>query len=137
MDRREYSRIFLGNGWKFPVQADENTGRMKMSSYEDDIREAIYIILKTKKGERVRNPEFGCGIYEYFFSTMDYTTLNLIKREVADSLEMWEPRIRDIKVEVQQDAKQDGCLMIHIDYVVRSTNSPYNLVFPYFMNEGR
>ena len=32
---------FLGQGFRFPVQVDEATGRFKMSSYEDDIKEAI------------------------------------------------------------------------------------------------
>ena len=130
MEYGGFTKSFLGTGIKFPIQADENTGRWKTSSYEEDIKEAIYIILRTKKGERVRNPEFGCGIYEYVFGTMDYTTMNLIRQEVLKSLEMWEPRIRNIEVEVKTDAERDGCLLVTIDYIVRSTNSPFNLVFP-------
>lgn len=136
MHNQRDSRVFLGAGIAFPIRVDENTGRMKLSSYEEDIKEAIYIILRTKKGERVRNPEFGCGIYEYAFSTMDYTTQNLIRQEVISSLEMWEPRIRGIDVSVRPDAERDGCLLITIQYIVRSTNHPDNLVFPYRINEA-
>lgn len=127
---------FLGKGFKFPVQVDEITGKMKISSYEEDIKEAIYIILMTKKGERVMNPEFGCGVHDYAFGTMDYTSLNMMERAVREALVLWEPRITDIKVDLEVHGEKEGCVLIYIDYIVRSTNNPYNLVFPFYMNEG-
>ncbi len=127
---------FLGRGFRFPIQVDDITGKMQTSSYEDDIKEAIYIILMTRKGERVMKPEFGCGVHDYAFATMDYTTLSLMEREVKDALTIWEPRIRDLEVNIVEDDKREGCVLIDINYVVRSTNNPYNLVFPFYMNEG-
>lgn len=127
---------FLGRGFKFPIQVDEITGKMKTSSYEEDIKEAIYIILMTKKGERIMNPDFGCGVHDYVFGTMDYTSLNMMEREVKEALMLWEPRITDLNVNLEVDEEEEGCVIIYIDYVVRSTNNPYNLVFPFYMNEG-
>lgn len=132
----EDRKSFLGRGFKFPVQVDEITGKMKTSSYEEDIKEAIYIILMTKKGERVMNPEFGCGVHDYAFGTMDYTSLNMMERAVREALILWEPRITDIKVDLEVHKEKEGCVLIYIDYIVRSTNNPYNLVFPFYMNEG-
>lgn len=83
---------FLGRGFKFPVQVDEITGKMKTSAYEEDIKEAIYLILMTKKGERIMNPQFGCGIYDYAFGTMDYTSLNMMERAVKEALALWETK---------------------------------------------
>lgn len=136
MQNHKDAKAFLGAGIAFPIRVDENTGRMRLSSYEEDIKEAIGIILRTKKGERVRNPEFGCGIYEYVFSAMDYTTQNLIRQEVISSLEMWEPRIRGIDVSIQTNAGQDGCMLITINYIIRNTNYPDSFVFPYQINEA-
>ncbi len=133
---KEDANAFLGRGFQFPVQTDEATGRMKTSSYEQDIKEAIYIILMTKKGERIMNPAFGCGAHDYVFDTMDYTTLSMVEREVREALILWEPRITDLNVNLSIDEKRDGCVLIEIDYVVRSTNNPYNLVFPFYLNEG-
>ncbi len=133
---REDVNAFLGRGFKFPVQVDNITGKMKTVSYEEDIKEAIYIILMTKKGERVMNPEFGCGVFDYVFDTMDYTTLSMMEREVRDALTLWEPRITDLEVNLTVDESQEGCVMIEINYTVRSTNNPYNLVFPFYINEG-
>lgn len=133
---KEDVNAFLGKGFKFPIQVDEITGKMKTSSYEEDIKEAIYIILMTKKGERVMNPDFGCGAYEYVFDTMDYTTLSMMEREVREALTLWEPRITDLEVNLEVDEAQEGCVQVKIGYTVRSTNNPYNLVFPFYINEG-
>lgn len=132
---RNDPKAFLGQGFKFPVQVDENTGRMMTSSYEEDIKEAIRIILSTRKGERIRNPQFGCGIYDYAFGTMDFTTLSAIRHEVEMALAMWEPRIEEIEVTVDTE-QEEAMVLIGIKYVVRSTNNPFNLVFPYYLNEG-
>ncbi|MDR1548446.1 MAG: GPW/gp25 family protein [Hungatella sp.] len=136
MADRSDASSFLGRGFKFPVQADPVTGRMMTSAYEDDIQEAIYIILMTRKGERVRNPEFGCGIHDYMFGTMDFTSLKEIERSVEEALILWEPRIRDIDVEVILEEEDFGKLLVKIGYAVRTTNNPFNLVFPFYINEG-
>lgn len=133
---KEDVNAFLGRGFQFPIQVDEMTGKMKTSSYEQDIKEAIYIILMTKKGERVMNPEFGCGAHDYAFDTMDYTTLSIMEREIREAVTLWEPRITDLEVNLTVDETKDACVLIDIAYMVRSTNNPYNLVFPFYMNEG-
>lgn len=132
---QENPKAFLGTGFKFPVQVDENTGRMATVSYEEDIKEAIYIILLTRKGERLRNPDFGCGIHKYAFATLDYTTVSAMKHEVESALVQWEPRIEEIQVNLDT-GQQEGMVLIEIGYIVRKTNNPFNLVFPFYMNEG-
>lgn len=136
MGERNEAGSFLGRGFKFPVQADPATGRMMTSAYEEDISEAVYIILMTRKGERVRTPEFGCGIHDFAFGTTDFTTIKEMERSVEEALILWEPRIRDIDVTVTLDEIEAGKLNVGISYVVRTTNNPYNLVFPFFLNEG-
>lgn len=136
MAQRTGAGAFLGRGFRFPVQADPATGRMMTSEYEEDIAEAVYIILMTRKGERIRNPEFGCGIHDFAFGTADFTTLKEMERRVEEALALWEPRIRDVDVTVSLNRQEEGKLEIGISYVVRTTNNPYNLVFPYYLNEG-
>ncbi len=53
MAERDITRGFLGTGFKFPIQVDPSTGRMRTSSHEEDIKESIGIILNTRRGERV------------------------------------------------------------------------------------
>ena len=136
MEYRDTAKEFLGVGWKFPVEVDPATGRNLTVSSEDDIREAVRIILLTGKGERVMRPDFGCDVRKYTFGTMDYTTRTQLEQEVRDALVRWEPRITDIQVRAEEDPGNSACLLIRVEYVVRATNNPYNLVFPYFINEG-
>lgn len=129
-------RSFLGTGFKFPVQVDSLTGRVRTSSNEEDIQESIRIILGTSPGERPMSPHFGCSINSFVFGTADYTSMMMMKHEVENSLIMWEPRIKDINVEIVQSPEDSGVLLIEIRYVVRSTNNPFNLVYPFYISEG-
>lgn len=134
--KRDIAKDFLGAGFKFPIQADKMTGKIMTSYYEEDIKEAIYIIMKTKKGERIMRPEFGCGIHDYAFAVMDYTNIKLMENEVRHALAMWEPRIINVEVHITPDEKDSGKLNIGVSYIVRTTNNPYNLVYPFYLNEG-
>jgi uncharacterized protein len=126
---------FLGRGFAFPLSVDPVTGRMEMAEYEEDIKQAIYIIIMTRKGERVMRPEFGCSIHDYAFDSLDFENLTKIEDAVEEALILWEPRITDINVQAYV-VDADGKLNISIDYVVRTTNNPYNLVYPFYINEG-
>ena len=136
MDLRSSVKAFLGTGWKFPVEIDGATGRIKMSSNEESIEESVRIILGTRQGELPMHPEFGCKIQEYAFESADYTTMYSMKTEVEHALIRWEPRITDIRAEVSDEQISQGLLLIRISYVIRSTNNQYNLVYPFYINEG-
>ena len=136
MTEQEKIRGFLGIGFHFPIQVEEATGKMKVVSLEEDIKQAISIILMTRKGERMMRPDFGCNIFDYAFDTTDYTTLMQMENALRDALIRWEPRITDIQVHVKDEQTQEGALLIEINYRVRSTNNPFNLVYPYYVNEG-
>lgn len=129
-------KSFLGRGLAFPVRPEPATGRLREQTEEDDIREAIRIILGTRKGERVMRPEFGCGIYEFLFGTMDYDTLRQMERAVQEALILWEPRIEAIQTRAETGSGAGGEVLITIFYRVRSTNNQFNLVYPFYMSEG-
>lgn len=129
------AKDFLGKGWKFPVQVDD-MGRIALSEYEEDIQEAIRIILLTSLGERVMRPEFGAGLHDYVFETMSATNLGNIQTAIQDGLIEWEPRIEVLAVNVEPDPGEIGKLLIDIDYRVRATNTQFNLVFPFYLEEG-
>jgi hypothetical protein len=130
------AKEFLGRGWKFPVSVDAKTGRISMSEYEQDIRESIWIILSTAKGERVMRPDFGCGIHDLVFAPINNTTVNLIENTVREALTLWEPRIELIRVEASAEESAQGKLLVSIDYRVRVTNNRFNLVYPFYLKEG-
>jgi phage baseplate assembly protein W len=125
---------FLGRGWKFPVSVDA-TGKIALSEYETDVREAVQVILGTSVGERVMRPAFGGGLQDYVFESMSATTIGRIQSTVFDTLVANEQRIQVLNVNVAQSAADAGTLLIDIDYKVRATNTKFNLVFPFYLQQ--
>ena len=127
---------FLGRGLKFPLQVDPRTGKIAMVDQEEDIREAIGIILRTGKGERVMRPDFGADILDYTFAPAASSMTNSIAYELRLLLLEQEPRIRDVEVQCDQMDQHSGAVVIHVSYTVRSTNNRYNHVYPFYETEG-
>ena len=133
MDR---TKAFLGRGFAFPPRIDPATGQFVMVENEEDIRQSIYIILMTRKKERAMLPDFGCAVHEYLFDVPDSAFAVRISHEVEDALTKYEPRIRNVKVDVDRRRTDRGAVYLNIQYTVRATNNPNNLVFPYYLEEG-
>ena len=130
------SRDFLGRGLKFPLQVDPRTGKLSMVSHEEDIREAIEIILRTMQGERVMRPEFGTNVMDYVFSASSSSLQQSLANEVKTQLLYQEPRITDVEAECRELNEQTGALVVEVRYTVRSTNNRYNHVYPFYITEG-
>ena len=128
------AREFLGTGWKFPIRVNARGG-IALSQHEQDIEEAIWIIIATAKGERVMEPDFGCGIHEYVFAPNDPATRNSIAYEVQKSLAEYEPRIEVASARAEAPPETPNRLLIHVDYRVRSNNQKRNLVYPFYLQE--
>lgn len=127
---------FLGCGWKFPPKVSPVTGKIETSAGEEDIAEAVRLILFTGKGERAMQPEFGCNIRRYAFSSLSLTDQKSMEEEITQALIRWEPRIKRPEVCLDREQISDGILKIEVRYIVRTTNNPYNMVFPFYLNEG-
>jgi phage baseplate assembly protein W len=130
------SKAFLGRGWTFPVKLDAATGRIALSEYEQDIQEAIRLIVSTAPGERQMRPDFGCGIHRLVFDTMNRATLGLFESRVREALVKWEARIEILALDVTIKDAANGQLDILLTYRIRETNNEFNLVFPFYLNEG-
>ncbi|MCT4621760.1 MAG: GPW/gp25 family protein [Marinisporobacter sp.] len=130
------SKDFLGRGWKFPVQVDKSTGRIMLSEHEEDIKEAIRIIISTYKGERVMRGDFGSRAKDFVFDTNDLGQLTMMQKEIEEAIHEWEPRIYNLEVEVVADYEDSSRVFVNISYIVRSTNNGYNMVYPFYLFEG-
>lgn len=129
------SSTFLGVGWKFPIQLDRQQD-IALAQEEEDIQEAIWIILSTARGERLMHPDFGCGIHELLFAPNDSGAAGLARFYVQEALALWEPRIEVAQVQVEADLADPALLLISIAYRVRTTNSRYNFVYPFYLTQG-
>jgi phage baseplate assembly protein W len=126
---------FLGVGFAFPFSVDAR-GRIALARHEEDIRQAILMILMTPKGQRLMRPEFGCQIHELVFEPNDPVTAGLAAYYVEGALAMWEPRIRVVSVMPDSDAATPERLNIVITYEIKATHDRRSLVFPFYHIPG-
>ncbi len=124
---------FLGTGVAFPPEIDPATGRFKMSSGSQSVKESIYLILMTQVTERLTRPNFGTQTASYVFMNVSLTELTIMKRELTDSILRQEPRVRDVSVDADMQSQQ-GYILINIDYILAQNNQRGNLVFPFYLN---
>jgi phage baseplate assembly protein W len=129
------SKAFLGRGWAFPIGVD-STGAIAEAAHEADIEQSVRIILGTEPGERVMRPDFGAGLRGLVFEPINTTTMALVQFRVRNALILWEPRIDSVTVKVSAEPPI-GKLKIDIGYRIRTTNTFYNLVYPFFVQEGQ
>jgi len=123
---------FLGRGWAFPVGLEAD-GSVRAAAGEDTVEESIRVIIGTSKGERVMRPDFGCGIHDYVFETIDANTLTLVETSVEEALVEFEPRISVEEVTASTEEIDEGVLRIEVGYRVRDSNTRRNLVYPFYL----
>jgi uncharacterized protein len=125
---------FLGLGWNFPISVDDDSGQVELApDGEEGIRQSIWMILGTSPGERVMRPDFGCGIHDMVFGVNNAATASAVAGAVREALAVWEPRIDVLDVYALPDRSRPNLLLIEINYQVRSTNSRFNLVYPFYL----
>ncbi len=122
---------FVGRGLAFPLRTTAS-GAVALVSADQELREAIRLILGTAYGERPMRPEFGCGIHDLIFAPSNSTTAGQAAYEVRRSLSRWEPRVDVDDVAVTYDEADTSLMYISITYRVRGSNDPRNLVFPFY-----
>jgi phage baseplate assembly protein W len=122
----------IGSGLAFPLQVDRRGG-IALARDETDVEQAIELILATAPGERPMRPEFGCGVHDFVFDTIDAKTVGRMELAIRDALDRWEPRVVVETVEFNLDEVADGRLIIDIGYRVRVTNTMRNLVYPFYV----
>ncbi|HWQ26391.1 MAG TPA: GPW/gp25 family protein [Chlorobaculum sp.] len=127
---------FLGRGWSFPPAFDRSTPGVQMLDQEADIASSLEVLLGTSQGERVMLPWYGCNLEELLFESLDTRIKTLMADKIESALLYFEPRIRVEKITIDGSMELEGVVLISIDYLVKTTNSRFNMVFPFYRLEG-
>lgn len=127
------NEAFLGRGWSFPPVLTDSG--VKLSAYEQDIRESLRVLFSTSPGERVNRYDYGCNLRQYAFEPLSEQLTVRIRNEIARAVILFEPRIEleDVSFEEQPE---NGVLLIHLTYKVLRTNNRNNMVYPFYLREG-
>jgi phage baseplate assembly protein W len=129
------NQTFLGTGWSFPPTFRRETATVDMLANEADVKSSIQIIISTINGERVMLPNFGCNLQAHVFDVMNTPTIAMIQKVVNDALVYNEPRIIVESVTAIPD-EVNGTLNIDVQYTIITTNTRYNYVYPFYINEA-
>jgi phage baseplate assembly protein W len=127
---------FLGKGWSFPPTFIPALQGVEMTEKLEDINRSLHILLTTRVGERIMQPKYGCNMDEMVFEPLSTTIKTIIKDKIRTAILYFEPRIDVTAISMDTTNELEGEIIIEIEYIVRATNSRFNFVFPYYINEG-
>lgn len=126
---------FLGQGWGFPLNFNRASGTVTMSRDEDDIAQSLLILLQTAIGERTMRPKWGASPANLLFESLSVTSAALMIEDIRKAIRQEERRVEVITIDMTPQI-EEGRLDLEIEYRVKATNSRYNLVYPYYINES-
>ena len=75
-------------------------------------------LLLTNKGERVGQPEFGCGLLNVLFEPMSDDLLEDVRTEIEDSIAFWLPHVTINNIGVDRDEAEPQQLNIIIEFAL-------------------
>ena len=122
----------LGSGLAFPLAVDHR-GAVALARGEDDVDQALQIILGTAPGERPMRPEFGCAVHDLVFEAIDAATVGRMETAIRAALDRGEPRVGVESIDFDLSGVGDGRLVVTVGYRIRATNDQRNLVYPFYM----
>jgi uncharacterized protein len=128
-------RSFLGTGWAFPVEFSKTTCEPLLVSDEVDIWQSLQILFSTSLKERRILPDYGCNLEDYVFAPINVSLLSLLEEMIREGIQLHEPRIKLERLAITP-IENEGRLDILISYIVRSTNTRFNRVYPFYYQEG-
>ena len=114
--------LIFGRGISFPPRVGSD-GRIAWSEGEENIREAIRIILLTEQRERLGLPGFGGGLRQFLFEPNTVSTRHSIQERISKALASWEPRIRIESVSVEADPSDPEAAIATITYKLVATQT--------------
>ena len=125
----------IGRGWSFPPAFDREKAGVNMTEGLADIHDSLFIIFTTTLGERVMQPTFGCSLQDMLMEPMSTGNLGYIRNLLETAILYHEPRIDATSITLDV-VTEPGTLRIEIEYKVRGSNSRYNFVYPFYIDEG-
>lgn len=128
--------LYLGKGWSFPTSFKLLTKQVDMVVGEEDIEQSLELLLGTRPGERVMQPAYGCNLDIMLFEPITITLITYIKDLVRKAILFYEARIDVKTIDIHTEKVNEGVILIEVNYILRSTNSRFNFVYPFYLEEA-
>lgn len=106
-----------------------------MRTGHEEINESLTILFSTRNSERRMAPAYGVGLDRLLFEPLDAGLEAYMERLITNAILRYETRIQPNEIQLELD-NEGGTVLISITYTIRATNSRFNFVFPYYLDEG-
>ena len=127
---------FLGKGWGFPPSFTKGGRHLEFVYGEKTVEQSLWILLRTLKGERLLEQQYGCDLNAHIFAEKSRDMIAQLKHKVTQAIINFETRIKINEIDVTEDARQQDVILLKIDYTIKTTNSRFNMVYPFYLNEA-
>lgn len=108
-ETREY-----GRGWAFPLRFDNSS--VQMVAGADDVEQGLRILFLTQPGERIMRADFGCGLNQFAFASIEAGIETEIAAMIAEGIRRYEPRITVLSVSVIPVGELRNQIKVTIEY---------------------
>jgi phage baseplate assembly protein W len=116
------------SGISFPPRRGGKTGFWQVSTDADLIKENIYVLLNTRKGEMPMSPDFGTSIDDSLFDSVDKTMQGILCQQIQNDLESWEPRVTVNSVSAYS---YENTRLFNIDLTIKLTGQQFSTSVPF------
>ncbi len=106
-----------------PLKKDVNKHLDQMA-----VINAVKNLVLTSHYEKPFNPDYGSNVRKLLFETLDIITASAIEREIQQTIDSFEPRVRVISLAVIPDIENNGFTVRMQFYIVNQTN-PVSISF--------
>lgn len=127
---------FLGQGWAFPPEFTSGGCDVVLAADIEDIKQSLEILFGTRLNERIMREDYGCNLDEFMFEETSSETLNRLEYMIKEAILYHEVRIELNNLQFDLEKEREGVLLIQLDFSIPASNSRYNMVYPFYLNEG-
>jgi phage baseplate assembly protein W len=86
---------------------------------ETAIKRSLMNLIRTKKGTRPFNPQYGCDIGDYLFSYEPGFTEYNLRKEIIEAIGKNEPRVSVSEVDI---TFEENAIELNISYIIKNIN---------------
>lgn len=116
--------------FSFPQMVNRSTGNITLSTLNQSINECLGILLRTRPGEMLGDPNYGCLLVERVFMYNGVVIQSLIIEDILNAINNYEPRItvNSSDITIVQNTR---VVSIYIQYTIKETRRNKYLQYGY------
>lgn len=116
------------SGISFPPRKNGKSGFFAVSTDLDLIKESIYVLLNTRKGEMVMSPDFGTSIDDSLFDAVNAAMQGILCQQIQHDIETWEPRVSVNSISAYS---YENTRLFNISMTIKLTGQQFSTSVPF------